>query len=127
MSSCHVGVNVTSPLPHGESPLGAFIQVRNVPLQVVGVPAAKGQSPLGSDRDDLVMAPFSTAERKVLGVAHPYSGSTRGPVANRLAEAGRVHKDEPQRIAISLQEVRTVPSAPKLHQGLLGASVTPNR
>jgi macrolide transport system ATP-binding/permease protein len=57
--------------PSGESPLGAFIQVRNVPLQVVGVLAAKGQSPFGTDQDDLVMTPFSTAERKVLGVASP--------------------------------------------------------
>ncbi len=57
--------------PTGESPLGAFIRVRNVPLQVVGVLAAKGQSAFGQDQDDLVMAPFSTAERKVLGVAAP--------------------------------------------------------
>ncbi|MGO8916494.1 MAG: ABC transporter permease [Stellaceae bacterium] len=57
--------------PNGESPLGAFIQVRNVPLQVVGVLTAKGQSPFGQDQDDLVMTPFSTAERKVLGVASP--------------------------------------------------------
>ena len=49
----------------------AFIQVRNVPLQVAGVLAAKGQSPFGTDQDDLGMTPFSTAERKVLGVASP--------------------------------------------------------
>ncbi|MGD0641212.1 MAG: ABC transporter permease [Roseiarcus sp.] len=55
----------------GENPLGAFIQVRSVPLQVVGVLAAKGQSAFGQDQDDLVMIPFTTAERKVLGVAAP--------------------------------------------------------
>jgi macrolide transport system ATP-binding/permease protein len=54
-----------------ENPLGAFIQVRNVPLRVVGVLAAKGQSPFGQDQDDLVMVPFTTTERKVLGVAAP--------------------------------------------------------
>ena len=42
-----------------------------MPLRVVGVLAAKGQSPFGQDQDDLVMMPFSTAERKVLGVAAP--------------------------------------------------------
>ncbi|WP_316977391.1 ABC transporter permease [Shumkonia mesophila] len=55
----------------GENPLGTVIQVKGVPLRVVGVLAAKGQSPLGQDQDDLVMTPFATAERKVLGVAAP--------------------------------------------------------
>jgi macrolide transport system ATP-binding/permease protein len=57
--------------PDGGNPIGAFIQVRSVPLRVIGVLAAKGQSPYGQDQDDLVMTPFSTAERKVLGVAAP--------------------------------------------------------
>ena len=60
----------------GENPLGAFIQVRNVSLRVVGVLAAKGQSAFGQDQDDLVMTPFSTAERKVLGVAAPTQQQT---------------------------------------------------
>jgi macrolide transport system ATP-binding/permease protein len=55
----------------GENPIGATIQVRSVPLRIVGVLAAKGQSPFGQDQDDLVMTPFTTAERKVLGVAAP--------------------------------------------------------
>jgi macrolide transport system ATP-binding/permease protein len=55
----------------GVNPIGAYIQVRSVPLQVIGVLAAKGQSAFGQDQDDLIMTPFSTAERKVLGVAAP--------------------------------------------------------
>ena len=63
--------------PGGENPLGAFIQVRSVPLRVVGVLVAKGQSSFGQDQDDLVMVPFSTAERKVLGVAAPTQTQTQ--------------------------------------------------
>ena len=59
-----------------ENPIGAFIQVRSVPLRVIGVLAAKGQSPFGQDQDDLVMTPFRTAERKVLGVAAPSQQTT---------------------------------------------------
>jgi macrolide transport system ATP-binding/permease protein len=55
----------------GENPVDAFIQVKSVPLQVIGLLVAKGQSPFGTDQDDLVMMPFTTAERKVLGVAAP--------------------------------------------------------
>jgi macrolide transport system ATP-binding/permease protein len=55
----------------GENPIGAFIQVRSVPLQVIGLLVAKGQSAFGTDQDDLVMIPFTTAQQKVLGVAAP--------------------------------------------------------
>ena len=54
-----------------ENPIGALIQVKSVPLQVVGLFASKGQTPFGMDQDDIIMIPFSTAERKVLGVAAP--------------------------------------------------------
>ena len=60
----------------GENPIGASILVKSVPLQVIGVLVAKGQSVFGTDQDDLVMTPFTTAERKVLGVAAPTTQQT---------------------------------------------------
>ena len=51
----------------GEEVVGAQIRIRNVPLRVIGVLASKGQSISGQDQDDLVVVPFSTAERKVFG------------------------------------------------------------
>jgi len=60
----------------GENPIGASILVKSVPLQVIGVLFPKGQSVFGTDQDDLVMTPFTTAERKVLGVAAPTSLQT---------------------------------------------------
>ncbi len=54
-----------------ENPIGAVIQVKGVPLRVIGIFASKGQTSFGQDQDDLVMIPFTTAERKVLGVAAP--------------------------------------------------------
>ena len=59
-----------------ENPLGAVIQVKGVPLRVIGVFAPKGQSAYGTDQDDLVMIPFTTAERKVIGVAAPSQQQT---------------------------------------------------
>ena len=59
-----------------ENPLGATVQVKGVPLRVIGVLASKGQSTFGQDQDDLVMVPFTTAERKVLGVAAPSQQQT---------------------------------------------------
>jgi macrolide transport system ATP-binding/permease protein len=54
-----------------ENPIGAVIQVKSVPLRVIGVFASKGQTAYGTDQDDIVMTPFTTAQRKVLGVAAP--------------------------------------------------------
>ncbi|HTL61655.1 MAG TPA: ABC transporter permease [Nitrospira sp.] len=53
----------------GEEPVGAVIRIKNVPFRVIGVLAPKGQSAQGSDQDDVIFIPFSTAERKVLGTA----------------------------------------------------------
>ncbi|MBX3332499.1 MAG: ABC transporter permease [Nitrospira sp.] len=60
----------------GEEPLGALIRINNVPLRVIGVLSPKGQSLYGSDQDDVVVIPFSTAERKVLGTM--FLGSVGG-------------------------------------------------
>ncbi|MBS0395988.1 MAG: ABC transporter permease [Proteobacteria bacterium] len=54
-----------------ESPIGAVVRVKGIPLRVIGLYESKGQSAMGQDQDDLVMIPFTTGERKVLGVAAP--------------------------------------------------------
>ena len=59
-----------------ENPIGAVVQVKGVPLRVVGILGPKGQSTFGQDQDDIVMVPFTTAERKVLGVAAPSQQQT---------------------------------------------------
>ena len=59
-----------------DQPVGALVQVKGVPLRVIGVLAAKGQTAYGQDQDDVVMIPFSTGERKVLGVAAPSAQQT---------------------------------------------------
>ncbi|MEO8225343.1 MAG: ABC transporter permease [Gammaproteobacteria bacterium] len=62
------------------NPVGATIFVKNVPLEVIGVLEAKGQSGFGQDQDDVVLMPFSTAERKVLGASAPSQAKLPGPV-----------------------------------------------
>jgi len=57
--------------PTGENPVGAVIQVKGTTMRVIGTLAPKGQTPYGTDQDDVIMIPFTTAEHKVLGVAAP--------------------------------------------------------
>jgi len=51
----------------GEDPIDATIRVKDVPFRVIGVLARKGQTTWGQDQDDVVVMPFGTAERRVLG------------------------------------------------------------
>jgi putative ABC transport system permease protein len=51
----------------GEDPVGAMIRIKDVPFRVIGVLEPKGQTTWGQDQDDVVVMPFSTAERRVLG------------------------------------------------------------
>jgi putative ABC transport system permease protein len=53
----------------GQSPLDQVIRINNVPFRVIGILTPKGQSTQGSDQDDTVLIPFTTAERKVMGAA----------------------------------------------------------
>ena len=53
------------------NPIGATILVKNVPMRVIGLLEPRGQTGFGQDQDDVVIIPFTTAERKVLGVAAP--------------------------------------------------------
>ncbi len=86
---CLLGRTVANNLfGEGEDPVGTTIRVKNFPLRVIGVLAVKGQSTYGQDQDDVVIVPFNTAERKVLGtsqVTATASSSTTGssnPVLN---------------------------------------------
>jgi len=51
----------------GEDPVGALVRIKDVPFRVIGVLQAKGQTTWGQDQDDVMLMPFSTAERRVLG------------------------------------------------------------
>jgi macrolide transport system ATP-binding/permease protein len=54
-----------------ESPVGAMILIKGIPVRVVGLLASKGQTGFGQDQDDVVILPYSSAESKVIGVAAP--------------------------------------------------------
>ncbi len=57
-------------------PVGQSVRIKNIPFQVVGLLARKGQSPQGQDYDDAVFVPQSTFQSKIQGGLQKYiSGS----------------------------------------------------
>ena len=65
---CLLGATVARNLFPGADPVGQVIRLRNLPFRVVGVLAPKGQGQWGQDQDDLVLAPYTTLQRKLLGI-----------------------------------------------------------
>ena len=57
-------------------PIGSSVRIKNIPFQVVGVLARKGQSTMGQDYDDAVCVPYTTFGSKIQGGLHNYLSGT---------------------------------------------------
>jgi putative ABC transport system permease protein len=62
-----IGKTVVKELFAGEDPIGKTIRIKKVPFVVIGILGEKGQTPWGSDQDDVIFLPISTAKKRVLG------------------------------------------------------------
>ncbi|HXE80990.1 MAG TPA: ABC transporter permease [Vicinamibacterales bacterium] len=54
----------------GADPTGATVRINRQPFRVAGVLASKGQAAMGQDQDDTVIVPYTTVQKKLLGVRH---------------------------------------------------------
>ncbi|GLH69427.1 multidrug ABC transporter substrate-binding protein [Geothrix rubra] len=64
---CVIGKTVQANLfPNGEEPVGQILRIGSLPFQIVGVLEKKGAGMWG-DQDDLVVGPYTTVMRKVMG------------------------------------------------------------
>jgi putative ABC transport system permease protein len=72
---CLLGATVAGTLFPDQDPVGQVIRLRNMPFRVVGVLAEKGQGQWGQDQDDVVVAPWTTVQRKLLGVNYIHQAS----------------------------------------------------
>ena len=64
---CVLGQTVATSLFGSEDPVGKTIRIKNIPFRVVGVLESKGGSMMGQDQDDLVVAPYETVRKKLMG------------------------------------------------------------
>ncbi|WP_150048460.1 MULTISPECIES: ABC transporter permease [Methylomonas] len=64
---CVIGETVRSQLFGGQEPIGARIRLQKLACEVIGVLTAKGQSSMGTDKDDLVVVPLRTFQRRIAG------------------------------------------------------------
>ena len=54
--------------PEGTDPVGQMIRFNNIPFKVIGVLEEKGENTSGHDQDDLVVAPYTTVQKRILAI-----------------------------------------------------------
>ena len=69
--NCIIGQTVADNLFGSADPIGRVIRIKKIPFTVIGVLDKKGQSPQGTDQDDTIFIPLTTAQRKVFGSQFP--------------------------------------------------------
>ncbi|APY01205.1 ABC transporter permease [Lacinutrix venerupis] len=54
--------------PDGQQPVGQMIRFNNIPFKVIGVLEEKGENTFGQDQDDVVIAPYTTVQKRILAI-----------------------------------------------------------
>ena len=68
---CIVGQTVVDNLfTNGEDPIGQTIRFNKIPMKIIGVLASKGDNTMGMDQDDLILAPYTTVQKRMLAITY---------------------------------------------------------
>jgi putative ABC transport system permease protein len=119
----------------GVDPTGASIRIKNQPFRVVGVLTRKGQAAMGRDQDDTIVVPYTTVQKKLLGVTYVQSitisaadGASFDAMSGGITELLRARHElgpgEPDDFSVrSLEEMASVLTATTTTMTWLLASV----
>ena len=64
---CMIGETVRRELFGSQTAIGAFIRVKQISCEVIGLLGEKGQGAFGNDQDDVVLMPLHTLQRRITG------------------------------------------------------------
>jgi putative ABC transport system permease protein len=68
---CLIGKTViTNVFGENVDPLGKVIRFNKIPIKIIGVLTEKGQSNFGQDQDDLIIAPYTTVQKRILAITN---------------------------------------------------------
>ena len=76
---CLLGQTVVQQLFTDEDPVGKTIRIKSIPFRVVGTLKPKGQNMMGQDQDDIILVPYTTLQKRLIGHTHSwgYTASAR--------------------------------------------------
>jgi ABC-type antimicrobial peptide transport system, permease component len=68
---CVVGQTIIKNLfTNGEDPIGKVIRFNKIPFTIIGTLKKKGYNSMGMDQDDIVLAPYTTIQKRILAITH---------------------------------------------------------
>jgi len=132
---CLIGKTViTNIFPKGTDPIGQTIRFKNIPMTIIGVLSEKGDNSFGQDQDDVMIAPYTTVQRRFLAIDYITGIFTSAISEDRTTEAideltttmRKQHKiskptDDDFRVMSQSELVKTFTSISDILTALLGA------
>ncbi len=82
-----LGNEVNQNLFEGADPIGQIIRIKKIPFRVIGVLESKGEAGGWFNRDDMILIPYTTAQRRLLGITHINSIDISAVSSSRTEEA----------------------------------------
>jgi putative ABC transport system permease protein len=67
---CVLGKTVAEKLYGTQNPVGQIVRVKRIPFRVIGLLTEKGQTTFGQDQDDTVVIPYTTAQKRLMGITY---------------------------------------------------------
>jgi putative ABC transport system permease protein len=68
---CVIGKTIADNLfTNGENPIGQVVRFKNIPLQIIGTLQSRGYNSMGMDQDDMILAPYTTIQKRVLAITY---------------------------------------------------------
>ena len=61
-----IGKTVQENLFPNEDPIGKMIRFKNIPFKVIGILKEKGENTFGQDQDDIIIAPYTAVQKRIL-------------------------------------------------------------
>ena len=108
---CLIGATVAKQLFGSADPLDQQIRIKRVPFTVIGVLETKGQSLIGSDQDDVILMPISTARSRVIGSANAAKQRSVGTIWVKMPQDADSRAFEAEVRALLRQRHRLQPGA----------------
>jgi len=87
----------------GADPVGLSIRIKNLPFQIIGTLKDKGESGMGQDEDDLIIAPYTTVQRRLAAIDY-INGIYTSAVSEEKSSAAKAEVEEVLRRTHKLKE-----------------------
>src|ERR1700751_1105070 len=91
---CVIGKTTASEIYGNDGPVGQILRIKNVPFTVLGVLTPKGLSTQGVDQDDVVIMPFTSAMKRVVG------GTTLRNINAQVSDGRKIQAAQHQIISL---------------------------